>query len=51
MPREYKGTFKVRRVAKTGQQTIAVPSTVSGEYSLYIDEAGVMTFEPIGVRV
>ena len=54
MPNEkgdYKGAYKVRRGGAAGKQTISVPSTVTGEYLLYINpKTGVMTYEPAGVR-
>ena len=46
MPEEYLGTYKVRKLSK-GEQVIHVPVTVAGDYSLYVDHNGTMTFCPI----
>lgn len=49
MKGNYNGTYKVRRVAN-GEQLIHVPATVTGDYALYLDADGTMTFVPVGVR-
>jgi len=51
MTEEYCGKYQVRAPTKAGgEQLIHVPSTVYGDYLLYLTEDGTMIFKPLGVR-
>ena len=45
--RKYFGTYRVRKLSRK-EQAIRVPSTVAGDYALYVEPNGTMTFEPVG---
>ena len=44
--RKYYGVYKVRRLSQN-EQSIKVPSTVTGDFDLYLEPNGTMTYEPV----
>jgi len=47
MPKqEYVGTYRIRKLSRA-EQVIHVPSTVFGDFALYIED-GKMLFVPVG---
>jgi hypothetical protein len=45
--RKYYGVYKVRRLGRN-EQSIKVPSTITGDFALYVEPNGTMTYEPVG---
>ena len=47
--KEYIGTYSVRKIGKD-ELGIHMPDNVSGDYQIHVDEVGVFTLTPVGVR-
>jgi hypothetical protein len=47
--KEYIGTYGIRKIGKD-ELGIHMPDNVSGDYQIRVDEAGVFTLTPVGVR-
>jgi hypothetical protein len=48
MKDNYVGTYKVRSISK-GEHVIHVPHTSAGDYALYVEDDGTLTFVPLAV--
>jgi len=44
--RKYYGVYKVRRLSQN-EQSIKVPSIVTGDFALYVEPNGTMIYEPV----
>jgi len=44
---EYVGTYRVRRLSKA-EQAIYVPSSITGDFALYIEPNGSLRYVPVG---